>query len=87
MTGPLIIRRQGVAPAVAVGGRPVEVDLALTQDAARTLAVSKAAFVGASDNRNLYLVWLLRVPLSRGWRFRPLPPGEMFIRTVWWALR
>ena len=39
-----------------VGGRPVEVDLALSQDAARTLAASKAAVVGGIDNRNLYLV-------------------------------
>lgn len=60
-----MMRRQGVAPAVAVGGRPVEVDLALTQDAARTLAVSKAAVVGASDNRNLYLVWL-ESPVEQG---------------------
>ncbi|KAK9842211.1 hypothetical protein WJX81_000775 [Elliptochloris bilobata] len=47
--------RQGAAPAVMVGGRPMEVDLALSQYAARTLAASKAAFVGGSDNRNLYL--------------------------------
>ena len=33
-------------------------DLALSQDAARTLAASKAATVGGSDNRNLYLVKL-----------------------------
>lgn len=50
------LRRQGAAPAVAVGGRPVEVDMALSQDAARSLAASKAAAPGGSDNRNLYLV-------------------------------
>ena len=49
------LRRQGTGPAVVVAGRPVEVDLALSQDAARTLAASKATAVG-SDSRNLYLV-------------------------------
>ena len=53
-----VLRRQGTGPAVVVAGRPVEVDLALSQDAARTLAASKAAVVGGSDNRNLYLVIL-----------------------------
>ncbi len=41
---------------VAVRGLPIEVDLALTQDDARTLASGKASQRGAKDNRNLYLV-------------------------------
>lgn len=40
-----------------VGGRTVEVDLALSQDDARNLASGGRASSGAGkDNRNLYLV-------------------------------
>ena len=47
-----------------VGGQVVDVDLALTQQAARTLAVQKDVKGNPKDNRNLYLVS----------RTAPLPP-------------
>lgn len=39
-----------------VGGRPVEVDLALSQDDARNLASGGRSTAAGKDNRNLYLV-------------------------------
>ena len=39
-----------------VGGRTVEVDVALSQDDARSLAQGKDATSGSKDNRNIYLV-------------------------------
>lgn len=39
-----------------VGGRTVEVDVALSQDDARSLASGKATAAGSKDNRNMYLV-------------------------------
>lgn len=50
----------GSGPGVLVGGQLVEVDLALTQQAARTLAVQKDMKGNPKDNRNLYLVSRLR---------------------------
>ena len=47
--------RSGAGPAVAVRGVQLEVDLALTQDGARTLASGRAD-TPSKDNRNLYLV-------------------------------
>ena len=40
-----------------VGGRTVEVDVALSQDDARSLAQGKGAAIASKDNRNMYLVW------------------------------
>jgi hypothetical protein len=51
-----------------VRGRPIDIDLALSQDDARTLAAGKSSARAAKDNRNLYLVWILCPPLSA-------PPG------------
>ena len=46
-----------------VGGRTVEVDLALSQDEARNLASGgKATTSGSKDNRNLYLVSSFHFP-------------------------
>lgn len=46
-----------------VGGRTVEVDLALSQDDARNLASGGRAPSGAGkDNRNIYLVTALPCP-------------------------
>lgn len=39
-----------------VGGRTVEVDVALSQDDARSLAQGKGAAIASKDNRNMYLV-------------------------------
>ena len=39
-----------------VGGRTVEVDVALSQHDARSLAQGKGATSGSKDNRNIYLV-------------------------------
>ncbi len=47
-----------------VGGRTVEVDLALSQDDARNLASGGRATGAGKDNRNLYLVGFLSEPLS-----------------------
>ena len=47
--------REGAGPAVVVQGTPMEVNLALSQDDARSLAHG-AAMGPASDARNLYLV-------------------------------
>ena len=47
--------RSGAGPAVAVRGVQLDVDLALTQDGARTLASGRAG-TPSKDNRNLYLV-------------------------------
>lgn len=47
--------REGAGPAVTVQGTPIEVNLALSQDDVRNLAVGKSASV-PSDNRSLYLV-------------------------------
>jgi len=41
-----------------VGGRTVEVDLALSQDDARNLASGGRSTAAGKDNRNLYLVML-----------------------------
>ena len=48
--------REGSAGAIMVGGRTVEVDLALSQDDARSLASGGRSTAGGNDNRNLYLV-------------------------------
>ncbi|KAL0051511.1 hypothetical protein WJX82_008930 [Trebouxia sp. C0006] len=47
--------REGGAGGVMVGGRPVEVDLALSQDDARNLASGGRSTAAGKDNRNLYL--------------------------------
>lgn len=51
----------GEGAGVLVGGQLLEVDLALTQQAARTLAVQKDIKGNPKDNRNLYLVSLIRL--------------------------
>ena len=48
-------RRNGAGHAVVVRGQQIEIDLALTQDGARTLASGRVQHVH-KDNRNLYLV-------------------------------
>ena len=50
-----MICRSGGGPAVAVRGVQLDIDLALTQDGARTLASGRAG-TPSKDNRNLYLV-------------------------------
>ncbi|DBA82043.1 TPA: hypothetical protein ACH3X1_007738 [Trebouxia sp. C0004] len=47
--------REGGAGGIMVGGRTVEVDLALSQDDARNLASGGRATAAGKDNRNLYL--------------------------------
>ncbi|CAL5229018.1 g12263 [Coccomyxa viridis] len=47
--------RSGGGPAVAVRGVQLDIDLALTQDGARTLASGRAG-TPSKDNRNLYLM-------------------------------
>lgn len=54
-----LVIRDGLGAGVMVGGRAVEVDVALSQDDARSLASGKAATTGSKDNRNLYLVSFL----------------------------
>ena len=57
MTRLLVRRRAGRGPQVLVRGRPIEVDLALTQQGVRSLAAQRSVHAtGARDNRNLYLV-------------------------------
>jgi len=51
-----ICSREGGAGGLMVGGRPVEVDLALSQDDARNLASGGRSTAAGKDNRNLYLV-------------------------------
>ncbi len=48
--------REGGAGGIMVGGRTVEVDLALSQDDARNLASGGRSTAAGKDNRNLYLV-------------------------------
>ncbi|KAK9829098.1 hypothetical protein WJX72_003878 [[Myrmecia] bisecta] len=47
--------RKGEGPGIVVAGRPLEVDLALSQDDARSLAAQKLPHFDSKDNRNLYL--------------------------------
>ncbi|KAL0026427.1 hypothetical protein WJX79_009181 [Trebouxia sp. C0005] len=47
--------REGGAGGIMVGGRTVEVDLALSQDDARNLASGGRSTAAGKDNRNLYL--------------------------------
>ena len=56
--------RSGSGPAVAVRGVQLDVDLALTQTGARTLASGRAG-TPSKDNRNLYLVSALLLTLLR----------------------
>lgn len=59
LTGHGGVCRDGKGAGVMVGGRTVEVDVALSQDDARSLASGKGAASGGKDNRNLYLVCYL----------------------------
>ena len=53
------INRRKQGPGVLIGGRSVDVDLALSQGAARSLAFERAGLQNLSrDNRSLYLVSL-----------------------------
>ena len=63
--------RSGGGPAVAVRGVQLEVDLALTQNGARTLASGRAGTPN-KDNRNLYLVWYPSLVFYCPLRMQPL---------------
>ena len=53
----VLLCRSGEGPGVLVGGRRLDIDIALTQDDARAMAAGKNQKAGASkDKRNLYLV-------------------------------
>lgn len=54
-----------------VGGRTVEVDLALSQDDARNLASGGRSTAAGKDNRNLYLV----MPIGIAWPCVASCPG------------
>ena len=62
----MLCNREGQGPGIVLAGKQLEVDIALVQEDARSLASGKVADRHPTDRRNLYLVRLPKImPLTQ----------------------